>query len=131
MAAEKRARKGNAAIVDELGRIEKELAAEYSRLAPQQARAAELNAQVLGWYEKADASKDFIAEGVEFAYKVSARSLKTTVNTKKVWLTLGPAGFANVATIQLGLLKKAAGSKYKLCVSSARTGPRSLTAVEK
>lgn len=113
--------------------LDKELAeaeAEYSaRVASKEARAAVIRAAVLGWYGKAEASASFVARGEKAAYLVSARALKTTVHVDKVWKVLGQVKFLKIATVPVGVLKKAAGKKYALCATSERVGLRSLTQI--
>jgi hypothetical protein len=121
------------ALVDELAALEKELAemdaAHSLRTGIKMARAAALRIQILSWYDKAEASASFVARGEKAAYAVSARALKTTVFVDQVLKVLGQAKFMKLATVQVAVLKKAAGEKYKLCATSERTGLRSLTQV--
>jgi len=128
-AAEHQAAGGRKAVVDELAALEKYLEAEYADLAIRSERAELLRATILLWYDKADASTSYVAEGEKDAYTVSARALKTTVHYASVIKHLGAAKFRAIATVTLDKLKKAAGGKYKLCVSSSRTGGRTLTRV--
>lgn len=115
--------------MDELAVLETDLDAAYAALATKAERAAVLHAQILSWYDHSDASTSFVAEGEKAAYTVSARSLKNTINYPAVIKTLGAPKFMALATITLDKLKKAAGEKYALCVTSSRTGSRSLTRV--
>lgn len=117
------------ALVDELLGLEKEISANAAAFAAKEARALEIEGMILGWYDKSDASTSFVAEGVTGAYTVSARSLKTTVSYPAVMKAIGSVKFMAIATVTLDKLKKAAGEKYKLCVTSSRTGNRSLTQV--
>lgn len=120
-------------LVDELAAIEQDLAIaaeEHSRrIARKAARAAVLRAKILGWYEKAEASASFVAQGEKAAYAISARALKTTVFVDKALVVLGMVKFMKLATLQVGVLKKAAGKKYKLCANAERVGARTLTRV--
>jgi hypothetical protein len=124
---------GDRAVVDELAAIEKELAQadeEYSkRMASKMARAAAIRSKVLGWYDSAEASGSFVAQGEKAAYAISARALKTTVLVDKALAVLGMRTFMKLATVQVGMLKKAAGKKYALCATAERVGVRSLTQI--
>jgi hypothetical protein len=117
------------ALVDELAGLEKKLTAARAAMLDDLARADTLQTTILGWYEKRDASSTFVAEGEKASYLVSARSLKRTVLYDQAVKLLGKELLLKIATIQLGALQKAAGKKYALCVTSAGTGPRSLTLV--
>lgn len=117
------------ALVDELAVLEKELAEHAAAAEPKEIRAAQLRCIILAWFDDADASTSFVAEGEKSAYKVGERSLKRTVLYDKAVKLLGKELLLKIATIQLGALQKAAVSKYERCITSARTGPRSLTRV--
>lgn len=126
-----RSQKARIALVDELAALEIELEAGYAKFTAKAQRVAELHATIVGWYDKCDASTTYVAEGVTAGYRVSARSLKTTVSYPAVIRTLGSVKFMAIATVTLDKLKKAAGDQYALCVTSSRTGSRFLTAVSK
>ncbi|HTB10957.1 MAG TPA: hypothetical protein VK752_05275 [Bryobacteraceae bacterium] len=124
---------GDRAMVDELARLEAGIAVAQAQCGKQimeaQQKAAALRAKILGWYDKAGASASFVAQGDKAAYAISARALKTTVFVDKALAVLGMAKFMKLATVPVGVLKKAAGKKYKLCANAERVGLRSLTQV--
>ena len=126
-----------AALVDELGPIEKEIAAEYATVAialgTKPERAAALCAEILALYENAQAEIPFVAEGEKFVAMLTARTNQTEVTSMaKVQNFLGRENFLKLASIGLGVLRKHLDpTQLASCTKTQRTGERTLTVVER
>ena len=126
-----------AAVIEELGLIEKELHAAHAELAKKLGTNTErmemLRAQVLGWYDNSDAAKPFVAESAGFVATTSARSNETEVTNKlRVQTLLGPEKFRKLANVRLtDLRKELTAEQLASCTKTTRTGTRSLAVVEK
>ena len=88
-----------------------------------------LHDQILAAYEKSDASTTYVAQGARHAFKVSECERRTVIHYPTVLKTIGSLKFMALATITLVKLKAAAGAKFAACITSARTGPRTLQAI--
>jgi hypothetical protein len=137
MAATKAKPVDRAAVIEELGLLEKELHAAHADLAKKLGtkteRMAMLRAQVVAWFEDADAEKPFVVESVGFVATTSARSNETAItNMPRVQTLLGSKRFRELARIGLTDLRKAlTAEQLASCTKTTRTGTRSLAVVEK
>lgn len=114
-----------AAIIDELGKLDAELAA----MKPKEARRKELSEQVIEWFQDEPAEKAVAASGARFTVVVSPRgNQRSILSIPKLFKRLGERTFLTNCSIALGaldnLLTKAEIGKF---VGEARTGPRKVT----
>jgi hypothetical protein len=126
-----------AALVDELGQIEREIAREYAatamKVGSKPGRAGAIRAEILKLYEDAQADVPFSIEGEAFAAMLAARTNQTCITAMaKVAKLLGRERFLAAATVTLGTLRKElTPQELAACTKTERTGPRSLSVVER
>jgi hypothetical protein len=126
-----------AGVLDELGRLLKEIAAEHAalhkKLGTKMERAAMLEAQVLGWYATSSAHVPFAPEGQAFVALVSARTNVTIItNMLRVQKLLGAEKFRHTCKVGIGELRKLlTQEQLAACTRTERSGPRTLRVVEK
>jgi hypothetical protein len=119
-----------ATVVDELGRIEADLAKAYAKLEKQVTRAAELRALILSWYDATPANEAALAEGKKFVVQVTACFNQRTLDIGRVYRKLGWKRFLLVCSVPLGKAQAVLGPReMAACVTTAQTGPRSLSVV--
>lgn len=124
-----------AKIVDELGRIERELqaaaaaaAVEAAKLQPKYARAAVLRAILLAACEQTPAGEPLVMPGKNFDAIVSQREIRRTMAAPlKIFNKIGKGRFLSACTVTLAALQRvAAPADYDALVTEERTGPRTL-----
>jgi hypothetical protein len=126
-----------ASLADELGNLEKEIAAEYAaaaiKVATKPERAAALRAEILALYEDAAPEVPFVAEGARFVAMLSVQTNVTKItNMAKIAKLLGREKFMTLATVTLAVLRRElAPSDLAACTKTSRSGPRTLSVVER
>jgi len=125
-----------AELVDELGAIEKEMAAAEAevakKLGTKPERAAELRAQIVALYEDAPAAIPFSAEGARFVAMLSARANVTEVSVDNVFKVLKRAEFLGMCTLPVGKLRLVLdAAQLAKCTRTLRTGARSLSVAQR
>ena len=124
------AAKARAAIVDEYGEISQKMALWAPPLNPHAQRFAELQLQILSWYQDEAAEQKFIAEGARFKVPVKARKLnRTVVNIPKLLKIFGLKKIAELWEPPLNVIEREIPKdKLELYITEERTGNRALGA---
>jgi hypothetical protein len=122
------AAKARALVVDEYGELSQKMALWAPPMNPYAQRNAELQLQILSWYENEPAEKKFIAEGTRFKVPVKARRLKREViNIPKLLKIWGMKKIAELWEPPLNVIEKEVPeNKHSLYIKEERTGPRAL-----
>ena len=95
-------------------------------------RVLQLEAEILALYEDAQADMPFVAEGAGFVGTISARCNETFADKPKAYKLLGRDKYIALSGIPLGLLRKELdGPAQAECLTTTRTGARTLTVIEK
>lgn len=131
-----------ASLVDELGTIRQRLdaaadaaAIAYAKLDADRLRADDLEVQILAAYADNatfDPAAEQLAEGKQFAVKVSARQFRHVPPRNAIVSKLvGARVFAEIATVTLATLKKhLTAEQFGRWVKKDRTGPRTIEVIE-
>ena len=115
-----------AALVDELGDLEKELAPWQLKIA----RVEQLRKSIRASYEQAPANQCQTAEGTRFIAMLGARASVATVSIPKLVKTIGSKAALAIVSCSLKALAAHCGIEG-LVVTRANTGSRSLQIFEK
>jgi hypothetical protein len=117
-----------ALIVDELGDLDKELSPFAAKIARVEALRKALRAEYL--FQPAD--QNFLAEGARYVVAVGERGMERSVDIPALVKAIGAKVFCGIASITLKALDaNVAPSTAMDCVTSARTGFRTLKVMEK
>jgi hypothetical protein len=120
--------KARAAIVDEFGEISQKMALWAPPMNPHAQRFAELQLQILSWYQNEPAEKKFIAEGTRFRVPVKARKLhREVINIPKLLKIWGMKRIAELWEPPLNVVEREIPKdKHSLYILEECTGNRAL-----
>jgi hypothetical protein len=121
-----------AAVVDEFGSLETELAPQLAALKPKTKRYDELRKLIASWYEAEPAESDFQAPGVEFTAIIEARGFQRRItDMKRLAKILTHALFFEHCSFALGKFDTLVGDKHPDLVVNERTGTRAVAVIKK
>jgi hypothetical protein len=115
-----------AAVVDEIGALEAELAP----LKPKAKRLEMLRGALRLAFDARPAAESFTCEGDRFVVQLGAKAEKRTVNGGKLFKRIGAKLFLTVANVTLKALE-ALGPEALDCIDSDLSGPREITVMAK
>ena len=116
-----------AAVVDELGQLEKE----FAPLKAKSDRIEALRRQLREAFADKDATADFTVEGRQFSVHLGPRAQAQTVNIAKVYKSVGTKIFLQLVSITLKSLQTHAPTLAHEVVTAGPTGTRPLKISEK
>jgi hypothetical protein len=119
--------KERAAVIDELGELQREIAV----FRPKLKRAEELQKQVQSWYSSEAPDKSFEADGCRYRVQVGMReNPRRITDMMRVFLHLGKTKFVSLASIALKDLEAVVdGNVIDTLLTEERSGPRSVVTV--
>lgn len=128
-------------LVDELGELNKVLdqakaraKAELAKVDAQDRRAKEIREELLALHKDAPPEAELTVEGKQFTAIISPQENKREIvaSTEKFYKLLGRAKFLDLWRPTLAALERVLSQeKFGECVKSERSGPRTITLVEK
>ena len=96
-----------AQLIDEFAELREKVKRWKPNVNPHLARFAELEATILGWYEKTPADTAAIAEGERFKLPISACAVKRSIrNVAAFFKLVGQRKFLSICSITLGAIEK-------------------------
>lgn len=121
-----------ASVIDELGDLRSALAvdaAEYAaKVSVRQARAAALEAAVLGWYDGEPPEAEAAPAGEKYVAEIGPKGNRSSIiSISRLYRRLGRVAFMANAEIPLGKLRTLLGKEeISKFIATERTGARSL-----